>query len=126
MPRQQKRTTWILIGLVLIGLVAYGVWQSRRPGQYDQFAACLKEKNAIFYGAFWCPHCRDQKKLFGKSAKRLPYVECSTPNGNSQTSICKEKKVENYPTWEFGDNSRETGLVPLAKLAAKTGCTLPQ
>ncbi|MEK7519907.1 MAG: hypothetical protein AAB581_01525 [Patescibacteria group bacterium] len=100
--------------------------QNREPGKYDAFAQCLEDKGAVFYGAFWCPHCQSQKKMFGSSEALLPYVECSTPNGKSQTQECKDKKIENYPTWEFADGSRMMGKIALEKLAEKTGCELPQ
>jgi thiol-disulfide isomerase/thioredoxin len=91
-----------------------------------QLAQCLKDSGAVFYGAFWCPHCMRQKELFGKEAvAALAYVECSTPDGKSQTSACKEKKIESYPTWEFKDGSRLTGEVSLSELAKKTSCADP-
>ncbi|MEO7597268.1 MAG: hypothetical protein ABIS26_02635, partial [Candidatus Paceibacterota bacterium] len=95
------------------------------PGKYDAFATCLSNSNAKFYGAYWCPHCQAQKKLFGSSVKLLPYVECSTPDASGQTQICIDKKIASYPTWEFADGSRLTGEIPLAQLAEKSSCTLP-
>jgi hypothetical protein len=120
-----------IIVLLMIGIgIAGGIWWfisfQRTPGRYDAFASCLKEKGAVFYGAFWCPHCQNQKAMFGKSARLLPYVECSTPDGRGQLSVCRDKKIQGYPTWEFADGSRETGEVSLAKLAEKTGCPLQQ
>ncbi len=129
MKKSSKQVlTWIiLIVVVLIGVVVLVKSNSDSgPGKLDQFALCLKDKGVIFYGAFWCPHCQNQKALFGKSVSLLPYVECSTPDGQSQTQICKDKKIEGYPTWEFSDGSRESGEVSLARLAEKTGCVLPQ
>ncbi|MBI1866562.1 MAG: hypothetical protein HY005_03215 [Candidatus Staskawiczbacteria bacterium] len=99
-------------------------WQSQ-PGKLDAFAKCIKEDGAVFYGAFWCPHCQNQKTMFGKSAKYLPYVECSTPNGQSQLPVCKDKDINSYPTWEFKDGSRLTGEASLTELSEKTGCRLP-
>ena len=93
-------------------------------GKYDDFAICLKEKGAVFYGAFWCSHCNNQKILFGSSKDLMPYVECSTPD-MQQNEICKDKKIEGYPTWEFADGSRLTGEVSLEMLAQKTSCVLP-
>lgn len=92
---------------------------------YTAFVTCLKEKGAVFYGAFWCPHCQSQKKLFGDSAKNLPYVECSSPDQRSQTAVCKEKKIESYPTWMFADGSILKAEVSLAQLSEKTSCVLP-
>jgi len=114
-------TVAILVG---IGFAAYK--QDTTPGELDTFATCLQEKDAVFYGAFWCPHCQNQKKLFGRSAKLLPYVECSTPDGKGQLPVCVEKEITGYPTWIFADGSREGGEVPLETLAEKTSCELPQ
>ena len=119
---------WIGVGAVIV-LVTVGIYSAASydssPGELDGFAQCLKDKRAIFYGAFWCPHCQNQKAMFGKSAKFLPYVECSTPNGQGQLSICTEKEVKGYPTWAFADGSRLSGETELKELAEKTGCMLP-
>ena len=122
----KNKTIIIVVVLLIIGLSA-ALWlkSSSQPGELDAFVGCLKEKGAVFYGTFWCPHCQKQKELFGKSAKRLPYVECSTPDGRGQSAICKDKKIESYPTWEFKDGSRLNGEIPLKELADKTGCLLP-
>ncbi len=86
-------------------------------------AQCLKESGAVFYGAFWCPHCKKQKELFGAAVSALPYIECSTADGNSQTPICAAKGIKSYPTWKFADGSELTGEVALDKLAEKASCT---
>lgn len=120
-----------IIGILVLGTIATvivrggGGAASGGPGKYDEFAMCLKDKGAAFYGAFWCPHCQAQKKLFGSSAKLLPYVECSTADANAQTQICIDKGIKSYPTWIFADGSQLTGEIPLAQLAEKTSCVLP-
>src|SRR5450830_1349540 len=99
----------LIIGLLILGTIAAVLLQSDStppgPGKYDTFATCLKDKGAVFYGAFWCPHCQEQKKLFGPSAKLLPYVECSTADGSGQTQICKDQKIQSYPTWRLADGT---------------------
>lgn len=116
------------IGIPVLLLIAVGafIWSAAAPGKYDEFAQCLGNAGAKFYGAFWCPHCQEQKKLFGNSVDKLPYEECSTPDGKGQLAICKEKGIQSYPTWIFADDSRETGVLSLAKLAEKTSCALPE
>jgi len=116
----------LVIGVVAVALLRGGAGGSSEPGKYDTFATCLKDKGAVFYGTFWCPHCQATKKLFGSSAKLLPYVECSTADANGQTQACIDKKISSYPTWEFADGSRLTGELTLAQLAEKTSCELPQ
>ncbi len=121
----------VVVGILILGTVAtalvrgVGGGSTPAPGKYDTFAQCLKDQGAIFYGAFWCPHCQAQKKLFGSSQKLLPYVECSTADGKGQNQACIDKKVNSYPTWEFADGSRLTGEIPLEQLAEKTSCVLP-
>jgi len=116
----------LVVGTIVSVVSGVGAGSSTSgPGKYDEFAMCIKDKGAVFYGAFWCPHCQAQKKLFGKSAKLLPYVECSTPDGNSQNQICTDKNIEGYPTWEFADGSRLNGEVSFEALAEKTGCVIP-
>lgn len=121
-----------VVGFLILGVITIVIIKpdnsgiSSGPGKYDVFAQCLGEKGAVFYGAFWCSHCKNQKKLFGSSQKLLPYVECSTPNAKGQTQECIDKKIAGYPTWEFADGSRLNGEIPLAQLAEKTSCELPK
>jgi hypothetical protein len=92
----------LIAGVILTVVVGVGPGSGGAvTGQYDAFATCLKDQGATFYGAWWCPHCKAQKALFGSSQKLLPYVECANAAGNAQTPACTEKKIENYPTWEF-------------------------
>lgn len=120
----KKYTSWIVTGLSVLIILAGMIWYSSQPGKYDEFALCIKESGATFFGAYWCPHCQEQKALFGKSAKNLPYVECSTLNGQGQMEVCKQKNIEGYPTWEFKDGTRKSGKLSLEDLASFTGCPL--
>ncbi len=117
---------WILLG-VSAALSVYVYTQSLPPpfGLYDAFAKCIASTTTKFYGAWWCPHCREQKTEFGDAAQYLPYVECSTPDGSGELAVCTTIGITNYPTWIFPDGSRLTGTTPLATLAEKTGCALP-
>ena len=118
---------WIAAGAaIIVGGAWFLMKADSSPSKYDDFTKCLKDKGAIFYGAFWCRHCQNQKKMFGSSEKFLPYVECSTPDGRSQLPLCNDKKISGYPTWEFADGSRESGEVPLETLSKKTSCPLRQ
>ncbi len=124
------KTKFFVIFIVIVVLLVGGLGvflnkDSLKPSNLDGFTQCLKSSGATFYGAFWCPHCQEQKKEFGSAAKFLPYVECSTPD-NKQTQICIDQKIEEYPTWIFKDGSKQTGKMELADLAAKTKCSLPQ
>ncbi len=122
----KSKIIWAIVLVVLVGLIVFVIKAPVKPGKLDTFATCLGEKGAKFYGTFWCPHCRNQKAMFGKSARLLPYIECSTPDGKSRLQVCELAKIEGYPTWEFLDGSRLSGEIALETLAEKTSCELPQ
>ena len=119
-----KIVTIATIVIIVAGGIFFLTQNAARPGPLDGFAQCLKDKGAVFYGAFWCPHCQNQKKMFGRSEKLLPYVECSTADGQKQLPICEEKGITGYPTWTFADGRRESGEISLAVLAERSGCPL--
>ncbi len=92
---------------------------------YDSLAKCIAQSSTTFYGAFWCPHCRDQKTKFGTGAQYLPYHECSLPDGSGEIQDCIDAGIKNYPTWVFKDGSRLVGAQEPSTLAQKTNCPLP-
>jgi hypothetical protein len=118
------KNLYMVIGAVVV-IGALFAFYYIQPGKLDAFAQCLEDKGATFYGAFWCPHCAEQKRLFGKSETELPYVECSTPDGQRQTQVCIDAGIQSYPTWEFADGERVTGVQQLEALAERTACELP-
>jgi len=96
------------------------------PSINDTFAQCLTEKGVKFYGAWWCPHCQNQKKLFGSSFRLINSIECAPPgNTRDQLQVCKDAGIQGYPTWVFADGSRQSGEMTFEALAEKTSCSLP-
>lgn len=122
---KSQHITWLIGGVLIAGALAYFIITPPKPGVYDDFAQCLSDEGAIFYGAFWCPHCNEQKGIFGRSASKLPYVECSTADGRGQLQECTDAGITGYPTWEFADGERKGGVLELEELSEKTGCELP-
>jgi len=116
----------IIALVIIVGALVYASRVTNGPSKYDDFAKCLSDKKAVFYGAFWCPHCQNQKKLFGGAKQYLPYVECSTPDGRGMLEVCQKEGIKSFPTWAFPDLSTTTGEVSLEVLAEKTGCVLPK
>jgi len=128
--------------LLITFLVFISACNSTPKQNYDKLANCLAEKNVKEYGAFWCPNCAQQKKMFGNSFQILEdkqvYIECDPRcvknkdgklpmacNGiEGQPQLCLDKKVEKYPDWEFSDGSRLVGVQELSVLADKAGCEI--
>lgn len=81
----------------------------------------LTASGAKLYTAYWCPHCHDQKELFGRQAtEKLTVIECAPDGRNSQRELCEAKKIEGYPSWEI-QGQLDSGVKPLAKLAEASG-----
>jgi len=77
----------------------------------------LTEIGAKKYGAFWCPHCYDQKQLFGKAAfGKIDYYECAPQGENSRAQACDDAGIKSYPTWEI-KGKLYRGAKPLEELA---------
>ena len=101
---------------------------SAMPGDkknLDGFAKCLASKKVLMFGSFLCPHCDDQKQMFGDSFQYIPYVECSIPGSRELTFTCNLAKIQHTPTWALGTGERLIGVQQLQTLSTKTGCPLP-
>ena len=95
--------------------------------KYDGFASCLKDRGVKFYGAWWCPHCEEQKEKFGASIDEVPYVECGVQGDTrAKTQVCKDANITHYPTWQFPPTGeRFERVFTLQELSDRTGCSLP-
>ncbi len=84
------------------------------------FAKFLTDNNIVMYSAYWCPHCNDQKQLFGKEAvEELIIVECAKDGKNNKYKLCQEKDIEGFPSWEI-NNKIYSGTRSLKELAKMT------
>ena len=119
------KKTIMIIALLLLVLFLVGCTSSA-SAPLGNFAQCLSEKGVVMYGAYWCPHCQNQKEMFGNAWNNIVYVECSLLNKGGQTQECKDLDINGYPTWEFSDGSRIEGEATFEQLAQKTGCALAQ
>jgi len=122
------RLTWlgVALAIVIIAWATYYFAYYRKPvSTLDGFAKCVAKSGAKMYGAWWCPHCSDQKELFGYAFQYVNYVECSPKGQKTENDTCKQAGVKNFPTWQFSDGTRLEGTLHLQDIADKTGCKLP-
>ena len=127
-PRKGPSWIWILIVIgVLFGAWAgYHYYSYRNGSTLDGFAKCVSSKGTRMYGAWWCPHCADQKESFGFAFQYVTYTECGIEGQmHSMNEQCKNAGIKNFPTWQFADGHLEEGVLSLPDLSAKTGCKLP-
>jgi hypothetical protein len=119
------RTVVILVIVACVGAFAIIKMQntSTVPDTRNDLAQCLTDKGVKMYGAYWCPHCAQQKKDFGKAFSKVTYVECAVQGSpQTQTQACKDAGITGYPTWVFANGDRLSGEQPLATLSDKAGC----
>ncbi len=114
----------VIIVIVIIAALSFAALQTTGtvPGQYDDFAQCLTDNGAVFYGSFECPHCTTQKNLFGNSMKFVNYVECG-PLGGPIRQECRDAEITAYPTWII-NGSQYLGTQELTRLGELTNCSL--
>lgn len=113
---------------VAVGLIAL-VAANRAPSEpspYDGFAQCLTEKGVTMYGAWWCPHCKNQKDLFDTAFQYVEYVECSPGRTKTMSQQCVDAGVEGYPMWKLADGTKLSGEQSFEDLSQATTCTLPE
>ncbi len=130
-PPEMAHRSWVglaagrgvLAALVIFVLHAnYVAPQAEPTGPEDPtiraLAEHLADEGVLFYGASWCPHCQEQKRLFGASADRLPYIECSPAGpGTPQAPSCTSAGVQSYPTWIINGRATVGEVLSLAQLA---------
>jgi hypothetical protein len=113
-------------GVVVILLAAaFIAGRYYKNHKYDAFAKCLGTKQAKMYGLYWCPHCIDQKEMFGDAFHYVPYQECAIKGSQEMAPACKIAGVKLFPSWQFGDEPPKEGVLSLEALSDKTGCSLP-
>ena len=79
-------------------------------------AKFMTAQGMVMYGAYWCPHCQEQKKDFGDALQYITYVECDPKGENANPDACAAKNITAYPTWIYqGQKVDSNGkLVPIS------------
>jgi len=129
-PRPRAATwAWMSAGLaVAVAFLAIGYAASApqvaETGYAAGLARHLAESGVKFYGAYWCPHCADQKAMFGRAAGLLPYIECDPRSPVGQPQICAAANIRAFPTWDI-HGQRYEGVLSLDDLARLTNYPPP-
>jgi uncharacterized membrane protein len=128
-PWLQPARLAVLAGLVAVATVgaSFAAFEASGPGgpYQEALARHLRDSGARFYGAHWCPACREQKRLFGGAANELPYVECDPAGPGARPDLCAQANVRSFPTWTIGGQRRE-GVTSLDTLATLSDFTPPE
>ncbi len=82
-PSLARKVLTVALIVAAFAAVAY-LGLRKRGNRFDTFAKCLAAKQAKMYGAYWCPHCAEQKEMFESSFQYVPYVECGVPGSRDE------------------------------------------
>lgn len=125
-PEAKKKTVRVYVGILILLAGAFLAGRYYKNHKYESFAECLAGKNAKMYGLYWCPHCVDQKEMFGAAFRKVPYVECAIKDKPGELApACKAAGAKLFPSWQFGADPPKEGVLSLQELSQKTGCSLP-
>ena len=113
--------TAAVIAALLLHVQASGGTRTAADPYLLELAQHLEQRGIRFYGAAWCPHCQEQKALFGAAADAVPYVECA-PHGPKapRATACELGEINRYPTWII-DGRKIERVLPIEQLAGLSG-----
>jgi hypothetical protein len=126
-----KERNWGMIAVyavLIAAAVGLAFYLGRRSQhKYDAFAHCLTDRGVKMYGAWWCPHCTEQKEKFSASFEYVPYVECGVKGDlKGKNPVCGDAGIQHFPTWQFPPTGeRVEQVLSLEALSERTGCALP-
>lgn len=123
--KPKSKLLFTIAGILILFAIAFSIGRYYRNHKYDSFAKCLATRQVKMYGLYWCPHCADQKAMFGGAFRYVPYVECAIKGSKELQTECKAAGVRLFPSWQFGMDPPEAGVLSLKNLSDKTGCSLP-
>ena len=110
--------------VLVLGVIVFAVARptgnvsANGGGEFDEFASCLTDSGAIFYGTEWCGFCQQQKAMFGDSMDHVNFVDC-----DQNRNTCMSEGVTGYPTWKI-EGQLYSGVQQLTRLSDLTGCEL--
>ena len=79
-------------------------------------AQCLSSVGAVMYGSDTCPHCLEQKNLFGTAFAEIKYVNC-----DFNAEACRKENVQYFPMWVIKGKTY-LGVQNFNQLSQFSGC----
>ncbi len=124
--RNWKRIAiYAVLAVVVLGSAYY--IDHRSQHKQDAFARCLTARGVKMYGAWWCPHCVEQKEKFAASFEYAPYVECGI-KGDTQRAVAEFVRTKMSTNIRRGSfrrlGERVARVFTLQELSDRTGCPL--
>jgi hypothetical protein len=109
-----KKSNLITI-LIILGIISLTIFIKIKPQEItsEEIAKCIGE-NSKLYNQIGCPHCENQKNIFGENIKYLNIILCD--NDWEQCS-----QITGTPSWEI-NGEMYTGTKSIEELKKLTNC----
>ena len=109
---------------VVGGAAIFASYPGGATAYQAELARHLARSKAVMYGAYWCPHCQEQKARFGHGRQRSALRRVRSQGAGARPDLCAIAGVRSYPTWVIGSERRE-GVLTLEELARLSGFAGP-
>ncbi|MFH1916828.1 MAG: hypothetical protein ABIJ21_06220 [Nanoarchaeota archaeon] len=107
-----------LIGVLVVAfIISLLITRANTDEEKINTAKCLTAQGFAMAGTSWCPHCEEQKEIFGSAFQYIDYYDCDL-----EAQWCEEKHVEGYPSWVSPTGAASAGVKNLATLKKMSGC----
>lgn len=98
------------------------LFQQNKSNSLEKFVQCLTQKGIKLYGSSQDILTQEQKAMFGEAVNYLTYIECIEPESKELLFECQIKGIKNFPTWEFANQERKSGILSLEELKELSDC----
>ncbi len=111
MKKANTITIVIILAVIIFALLI--MLNKPEPVTDKEVVKCIGE-NSVLYIQLGCPHCEDQKEMFGENKKYLNIVDCFYERE-------KCSGIGSIPTWVIHGEKYER-IQSVEKLKELTGC----
>ena len=107
----------IIVVIIVLAILILTQESGASEDEKQQLAQCLTEKGYSLAGTSWCPHCQDQKEMFGTSITFIDWHDC-----DEEPEYCEEKGINAYPSWISPLGTVSPGVKDFTFLREVSGC----
>lgn len=80
-------------------------------------AECLDDNDWMMYWSATCPHCKNQRNMFGAAFEEIEYVDCVF-----ESQKCEIAGISGVPVWRWPNGLELQGTQQLQTLAETAWC----
>jgi glutaredoxin len=116
MKKRVKSNIITLVIIIAIIIFSFIILNTNNKAEISkETAKCIGDKSTL-YVQLGCPHCEDQKEMFGENLQHINVIDCYY-----EKEKCISQNISMIPTWDISDKYY-VGVQSIDKLKTLTGC----